>query len=282
MFKHFLITRFNLRRPDWTASKSNRAVLTEEWHKKRFGLFIDFCFHSVASQTNKNFEWLVFFDTTTPEKYRKVIADLETKMDNLIPVFVDGMDQFLPGIESYIANFDEEYIITSRLDNDDCIGKLYIEEIQKRFNNQDFTAIDFVDGYTIQTHPVVKIGKRLDQYNPFITLIEKNKNPKTVWSTIRHSHWKREKNVVQVRNSRVWCSIVHDENKVMRFLGYGNVNISDLFNDIGLAPEKEASIKKHIVPQKKWKYQSTLNLISSYWNYGFKKLKKKLGFYKTN
>jgi len=279
LFKHFLITRFNLRQPDWKASKNNKSVLTDAWHKNRFELFIDFCFNSVASQTNKNFEWLVFFDTTTPEKYKKIIVELETKMDNFTPIFVDGMDQFLPGIINHVASCNTPYLITSRLDNDDCIGKLYIENIQKQFYNQNFTAIDFVDGYTIQTHPSVKVGKRFDQYNPFISLIEKNENPKTVWS-IRHSHWKREKHVIQIRNSRVWCSIIHDENKVNEFLGYGHVNISDLFKDISINQEKETVIKKDHVPQKKWKWQSTFNLISSYWNYGFKKFKKTMGLYK--
>ena len=67
------------------------------------------------------------------------------------------------------------------MDNDDLISKFYIEKVQKRFNNQDFMALDFIDNYTIQIQPTIKIGKRLDQFNPFISLIEKNINPKTVW-----------------------------------------------------------------------------------------------------
>lgn len=279
MFKHFLITRFNLRKSDWTTSKKNIAVLTDEWHQNRFDLFINFCFHSVASQTNKNFEWLVFFDVTTPSKYKMIISDLELKLKNFTPIFIDGMDMFLPSIQQYVSNLDEDYIITSRLDNDDCIGKFYIEKIQKMFDKQTFTAIDFIDGYTIQTHPSVKIGKRFDQYNPFISLIEKNQNPKTVWS-IRHSHWKREKNVIQLRNLRVWASIIHQENKVNEFSGYGNVTISDMFNDICINHNKEVFIKTHVIPYKKWRLLSAINLISSYWNYGFKKFKKKLGVYK--
>ncbi len=279
MFKHFLITRFNLRQSNWTTSKNSKAVLTDEWHENRFKLFIDFCFHSVASQTNKNFEWLVFFDTTTPEKFKKVITDLETKMENFKPLFVDGMSQFLPSIKEYVKSCNEDYIITSRLDNDDCISNFYIEEIQKQFNKQDFTAVDFVDGYTIQTQPVVKIGKRFDQYNPFISLIEKNKNPKTVWS-IRHSHWKREKNVIQLKEKRVWASIIHQENKINAFLGYGNITASELFETIKIDFKQEIFIKEHAIPYTKWRIQSTANLISSIWNYSFKKIKRKLGIYK--
>ena len=189
------------------------------------------------------------------------------------------MDIYLPSIKDYVSSCKYEYIITSRLDNDDCIGKSFIEEIQKRFNNQTFTAIDFIDGYTIQIHPTIKIGKRFDQYNPFISLIEKNINPKTVWS-IRHAHWKREKNVIQIRNIRVWASIIHQENKVNEFCGYGYINVLDLFNDISINPKKIDYINTHLIHYKKWRFQSISNLISSYWNFGFKKLKKKLGVYK--
>jgi hypothetical protein len=279
MFKHFLITRFNLRKSDWTTNKKNRPILTDKWHENRFDLFINYCFQSVGSQTNKNFEWLVFFDTTTPKKYRDIIESLKLQLTNFRPIFIDGMEMYLPTIKDYISNCNYEYIITSRLDNDDCIGISYIEEIQKRFNNQTFTAIDFIDGYTIQIHPTIKIGKRFDQYNPFISLIEKNTNPKTVWS-IRHSHWKREKNVIQVRNIRIWASIIHQENKVNEFYGYGHINVLDLFNNISIHPNKIDYINTHLIHYKKWRFQSISNLISSYWNFGFKKLKKKLGVYK--
>ncbi|WP_242120405.1 glycosyltransferase [Aestuariivivens sediminicola] len=279
MFKHFLITRFNLRNPDWTTSKKNKSVLTKEWHDNRFELFTNFCFESVKGQTNTNFEWLVYFDTTTPEKFKTIIRDLEKKMPNFIPIFIDGMSLFLPSITSYIAKCSEPYIITSRIDNDDCLGKQYIATVQKQFNRQDFMAVDFIDGYTIQTHPQIKIGKRLDQYNPFISLIEKNNNPKTVWS-IRHSHWKREKHVLQLKGERHWASIIHEENKVNEFEGYGNVDVDIMFQNFAISKIWEQRIKAEAIPYSKWKFQSFLNRLESYWDYAFRNMKKALGVYK--
>ena len=279
MFHHFLITRFNLRASDWKVSKSNKKVLTEEWHKDRFQLFTDYCFSSVQSQTNKNFKWLVFFDTSTPEKYKDIIKTLQLKMDNFIPLFVDGMDQFLPEIKSYISKSDTKYLITSRLDNDDCIGNNYIEEIQKRFNSQDFMALDFIDGYTIQTQPTLKIGERLDQFNPFITLIEKNKNPKSVWH-VRHSHWKREKNVLKIREVRTWTAIIHQENKINSFVGFGNVDLDGFFENFTISNKEEQNIRLNYIPYSNWKKESRSNYISSIWNFTFKNIKKKLGVYK--
>jgi len=279
MFHHYLITRFNLRASDWKVSKSNKKVLTEEWHKDRFQLFTDYCFSSVLSQTNQNFKWLVYFDISTPEKYKNVIKSLEAKMDNFIPLFIDGMDNFLPEIKAYLSNSDKEYLITSRLDNDDSLSKNYIEEIQKRFNKQDFMALDFIDGYTIQTHPSVKIGKRLDQFNPFITLIEKNQNPKSVWH-VRHSHWKREKNVTKIREVRIWAAIIHQENKINSFVGYDAVDLEDFFELFKISESEKQNIKNNHIPYSEWKKLSRSNYISSIWNFTFKNIKKSLGVYK--
>ncbi len=278
MFKHFLITRFNLRKDDWTTNKKNIAVLTEEWHKNRFNLFTNYCFPSVQSQTNKDFLWLVFFDSTTPNTYKKVIASLQEEMTNFIPIYIDGMSQFLPSIKSYINDFKEEYIITSTLDNDDCISRMYIDEVQKRFDQQEFMAVDFIDGYTIQTQSLIKVGKKLHQYNPFISLIEKNNSPKTICN-VSHRIWKKEKRILQIRDVRVWTSVIHPENKVNEFTGYGKVNLKDFFTNFILSKNKSQYIKTHNIPKVKWQLQSFINSFSSHWVFKVKKIKKSLGFY---
>jgi len=280
MFKHFLITRFNLRKDSWMYDKEKTVVLTDEWHDNRFKLFTQYCFESVNSQTNQNFEWLVFFDTTTPKKYRDYISSLEQEMKNFKPLFVDGMEQFLPSIHSYIANYKEEYLITSRIDNDDCINKLYINEVQKRFNNQNFMAIDFIDGYTLQIQPNVKLAKRLDQYNPFISLIEKNTNPKSVWN-VRHSHWKKEKNIIQIKGLRLWTSIIHHENKINSFIGFGTINLNQFFQNFSIKEEQVQYIKANIIPKNQWKLLSLKNVYKSYTNLYYKNIKKHLGIYKN-
>ncbi|NNK60099.1 MAG: hypothetical protein EX263_00960 [Flavobacteriaceae bacterium] len=279
MFKHLLITRFNLRNSNWTTDKKNVEVLTEQWHENRFKIFRDFCFSSVAAQTNTNFEWLVYFDVTTPDKFKRLIAELDLELDCFKPIFVDGMNLFVPSIKSHIASLNEPYLITSRIDNDDCLSKHYIEEVQKRFDAQDFMAIDFVDGYTLQIQPEFKLGKRLDQFNPFISLIEKNDDPKSVWS-IRHSHWKRESKITQVRDIRVWASVIHAENKINGFGGYGHVDADAFFKDFKCDPSIEADIKAKAIPVTEWRGLSLKNIRRSYWNFYFKSFKKKIGVYK--
>lgn len=278
MFKHFLITRFNLKKEDWKTNKKNKAILTDEWHRNRFKLFTDYCFPSVTSQTNKNFDWIVFFDTSTPEEFRNIVSSLKNDLPNFIPIYIDGMTQFLPSIKEYIKDFKEEFIITTGIDNDDCISQHFIEEIQKRFNNQEFMALDFVDGYTIQTQSEIKIGKKLHQYNPFISLFERNKNPKTIRDR-SHRNWKKEKNVVQIRDLRIWSSVIHHENKVNEFTGYGNVDVNDFFKNFKINEQQQQYIESNNIPMSQWKLESAKEFLSSYWKFIFKNLKRSLGFY---
>ena len=279
MFKHFLITRFNLRKSDWSTNKKNVAVLTDEWHKNRFKLFTNYCFPSVKAQINKSFEWLVFFDTNTPEKYKLLITELQEEMPNFVPLYINGMDSFLNAIKEYIKKYNDEYVITSGLDNDDCLSIKYVAEVQKRFNNQSFLALDFIDGYTIQTQSKIKIGKKLHLYNPFISLIEKNTNPKTVCD-VSHRIWKKETRILHIKNVRTWASVIHHENKVNEFTGYGNVEIAAFLRLFKLSEKQKKLIENNYIPVSKWRLQSLTNRISSYRIVLYKNLKKSLGLYK--
>jgi len=278
MYKHFLVTRFNLRKSDWKTNKNNKAVLTDEWHRNRFKLFTDYCFPSVASQTNTNFDWIVFFDTSTKEEFRKIVSKLASEFPNFKPIYIDGMDLYLPAVQEYVKDFNQDYIITTGIDNDDCISKHFIEEIQKRFDKQEFMALDFVDGYTIQTQSDIKIGKKLHQYNPFISLIEKNVNPKTIRDR-SHRNWKKEKNVLQVRGLKIWSSVIHHENKVNEFTGYGDVNVNEFFESFVISKEQQQYIEANAIPKSKWLFESMMNYVSSYWKFTSKNLKRSLGFY---
>ena len=76
IFEHYLITRFNLKNPKWKFTKNNELLLNDQWMDERMALFADFCLPSVVAQTNKNFKWLLYFDTDTSEKHRAQITEL--------------------------------------------------------------------------------------------------------------------------------------------------------------------------------------------------------------
>ena len=279
MFDHFLFTRFNLRQASWTNTKNNTPVLTEEWLKNRFELFENYCLPSVRSQTNKDFKWLVFFDIESPLPYKEKIMEYQKDCAMFQPFFVQDMSYFFSTIQDELKKSTAPYIITSRIDNDDCISQHYIEEVQRNFDQQNYLAIDFSDGYTLQVAPKVKVGKRHHIYNPFISLIERNENPKGIWSMKKHSDWKRIKNITRIPNKRVWMSIIHFENKVNEFIGYGNVDLASIFEEFVIEDKIKAQLAKNQIPISSWPFLSIKNKVSSHWHTFNKDLKKALKLY---
>lgn len=279
-FTHFLITRFNLKFPIWQTSRDGAPVLTEEWLKNRFRIFENFCFPSVKGQVNQKFQWLVFFDKKTPAVYKKNIEGFQNDFAPFMPIFADNMSQFLPEIQKRIRKSPTPFVITSRLDNDDCLGKYYVEEVQNQFKGQNFLALDTPMGYTLQIKPTVKVGKRKQAYNPFMSLIERNENPQSIWSKEKHGSWKREKRVKRLSENCLWLSVIHGENKKNDFDGYGDVNWEKIRSHFKIEKEKATSLKNQLVPFSSWRLQSFSNRVQSNWKLGSKDFKRKIGFYK--
>lgn len=282
MFEHLLITRFNLKNPAWDLTKNKENLLDDSWMTERIELFKNYCFPSVINQSNKNFKWLLYFDTTTNEKFKNQIEELVAGQENIIIFYINGMPEFNNSILSYIKNnvSSKPYLITSRIDNDDSISIHFIEEVQKQFQQQDFLAIDFVDGYTLQVEPEVILGKKEHIFNPFISLIEKNQSPKTVWH-YSHTQWKKEPRVKQITSKRVWMSIIHQKNKVNEFDGYGNISWNSIGNDFILSNEVNQKINQNIIPFQKWWFRSLRNYLYVNMVLLSKKFKKAIGVYKV-
>ncbi|MBE7640353.1 hypothetical protein GUB10_08415 [Salegentibacter sp. BLCTC] len=281
MFQHYIVTRFNLRAKDWTTTKNNEEVLTDEWLEERFDLFENYCFASVKNQTNQNFKWLVFFDINTPEIYKQKVVDYKSDYENFVPVFIDGMKNFLPEIVKTISNLDsQEYIITSRLDNDDCIHQNYTDVVQSYFSKQEHQALDIIDGYTLETGKNTRLGALRKLNNPFISLIEKKDDFKTVWFRNRHGSWKYEKNLVRIKNQRLWLSIIHSKNKVNRFWGYGNINPEKIY-DFNISKTRTTEIFKSLVSFNSWRLLSFKNRVKLISKEVYKKIKAAIGLYRN-
>lgn len=280
MYKHYLITRFNLRNPNWSITKNNESILTDEWMIHRIWLFENFCLPSVMAQTNQNFKWLIYFDKSTPEIFKQQLSLILKNKENISCFYIDGMQSFHSSITSHIEKdaINIPYIITSRIDNDDCIHKTYIQEVQQVFNQQDFMAIDVVKGYSLQISPTMMLGKKEHVFNPFISLIEKKEHFKTVWQS-DHNMWKKENRITKIKDKRLWMSIIHEKNKVNEFDGYDYVDWDHLKNDFKVSEAMNKAIIKNLLPHNKWLFLSLKNKI--YVNYVMfsKTFKKRLGIY---
>lgn len=282
MFKHFIITRFNLINPDWTTTKNNESLLTDSWMEQRVWLFENFCLPAIVNQTNTNFKWLIYADTSTKTKYKAELKTLVEPFSEIIELlFIDGMPRFIPAIHEAINEQakGKSHIITTRIDNDDCIHKDFINEIQLQFKSQKYLVIDVIKGYSLQIKPSIMLGKKEHIFNPFLSMIEENKNPKTIWDN-SHTDWKREKHIKHYRKRRLWIAIIHDQNKINNFNGYGNISWKSLSTQFILSPFISDKIEKEAIPEKDWMKLSIKNRIIVKYKVLSKLTKKSLGIYK--
>jgi len=281
MFHHLLITRFNLRNPEWDVTKNNEKLLTDDWMEERMWFFENFCFPTILSQTNQNFDWLLYFDITTPEKYKIRMTELIQHQPNFKVFYIDGMPQFYDELKKYISAIPNKkpYLITSRIDNDDSVHKDFINEIQLQFKQQDYLVLDIIKGYSLQIRPTVMLGKKEHIFNPFMSLIEKNDDPKTIWY-YHHNMWKKENRIKQVNHKRLWIAIIHEKNKVNNFNGYDNVKWNKLKSDFVLSEEANVLIKNELLPHNKWLKLSWKNKIIVKYKVISKSFKKFFGVYK--
>jgi len=182
-------------------------------------LFEKYCFTTVASQSNLNFEWWVYFDSNLSKFYRAKNIKLQQQFPNLKIKFEDSLTDFWKNLPISIykdaLSNNIRKIITTRLDNDDAIAVDFIEIIQNTFKKETFLPVlfQFKYGFTY-TVEGPRILRQLDyNKNPFISLAENINNPKdlkTVYA-FAHDKWEDTRTVVIVTVPK-WMQIIHNKN----------------------------------------------------------------------
>lgn len=187
-YEHFLITQFNLKQFKNSRIEDDQAWI--EWTRERIELFKTYCLPSVLNQTNKEFKWFLFFDKSTPEEFVPFLDELR-EIDFIHVCLMDGSSEFFA---EYMARIKEscapetEWIVTSRMDNDDSISKTTMAEIQRNLVPVHDYLISLASGYVLNTKESTLSHYYYPQ-SPFLTLIESCRNsPQGVFKE-RHTEW---------------------------------------------------------------------------------------------
>ena len=213
-YEHFILTKFNIVSPTWTKDKKNKIILDNNWLDHRFDLFKAFCLKSMLNQSNKNFKWLIYFCENTDKKYIKEIENINNNKINIIPKFVIDMHDLYSNLVSHIAeniNKKTHYLITTRLDNDDLLGKEAIQGIQNRFNYQRYEFFNMNKGLMYDINNRL-LFEKYQLSNPFISLFEKySENITTVWCG-EHGKLFEQGKIINDSSDYQWMQIVHSRN----------------------------------------------------------------------
>jgi len=236
--RHFIITRFNLSRSGWKADKNNeQIVLNEDWLEARFSLFETFCYPSVKAQVNLNFEWLVYFDRQTPDLFKDRVRKYESEFRQFKPRFIDGMDNLLREVKADISYIKTDLVITSRLDNDDCLSSDYVATIQETVSRSGMRAgvIDFPKGYCLKIEPVFKLFYSIQYSNAFLSFVEPFNSKEALKTVFHRNHTELAFKVktIQVCNKALWMQTIHGRNVLNQAQGF-EMDLHQIPKDFGL------------------------------------------------
>jgi hypothetical protein len=227
-YLHFVITQFNLRNlPNSNNSDYENWI---KWTQNRIVIFKEYCLPSLVNQTSKNFIWLLYFDVDSQKEFKPFMDEISAVPFIQICYCSRNEDFYENYIREVKKRADKvaDWILTTRIDNDDCLHKDAIKIIQQNFIEKNRFLISLASGYVLNAQ-----DKTLSHYfypmSPFLTLIEKNdkamggvfEKGHTKWDELRlfifREIWLEYYNK-KTRKSRfilknpLWIQIVHGEN----------------------------------------------------------------------
>lgn len=227
-YLHLIITQFNLK----SNSLSGNAGYDEwlEWTRNRIRLFRNYCLPSVLNQSCRDFKWLIFFDSGTPEEFSEFLNFLSS-FEMIEICYSHGMDDFNENYSKEVRKRigkTTKWVITTRIDNDDCLHRDAIMYVKDSFVPKHRFLISLASGYVLNIR-----DKTLSHYfypmSPFLSLVEdavKEVEGVFLWG---HTKWDNLRLYVfrelwleyfnrKARNSRfilrkpLWIQTVHGKN----------------------------------------------------------------------
>lgn len=217
--KHFILTRFNIPTP-W---EHERSIRTQDgWLEGRFKLFEDYCLPSIQNQTRQDFEWVIFFDAATPDKFKEKIRILQV-IYPFKAVFVTSGDQPEMARNYFLAlGSSQGWILTTTLDADDGLASNFVERLRENAASLNHKcAINFCYGISLYIRESGRMGiySRRIKSNSFISLLEPyDENLQTVWKVV-HSHIIKIANIYDITGAPAWLQVIHGGNVWNRHTG---------------------------------------------------------------
>ncbi|QEO13666.1 hypothetical protein FLP10_03955 [Agromyces intestinalis] len=212
-FDHLLLTRFNVHAEKWAEISPS-----DSWLHHRLDIFSRYCVPSIAQQSARGFDWILLIDSGSPPWFVEQLGMISNRA---------GVTVHIERIEGYIGeanlaaavtpHITSEWVITTRIDNDDIVATDFIATIQDAFEARQHVIIDLPDGAVFRAGAFYL---RRYSMNPFSSYIERSPGAVTV---LRDNHLKlgRHGDVRSIRTTHpVWVTHVHGENVFNRVRGW--------------------------------------------------------------
>jgi hypothetical protein len=213
--QHFVLTRFNLQSGEnFVVDKNNKHTQSDDWLLHRFNLFEKYCLPSLGAQTNKKFQWFLFFDKETPHIFRQRINEAKSICPQIKIFYVEGFGDIAATVNQNIDD-DTDITITTRIDNDDAFKNDALDVIRiEAQKTQSDLCVNLQFGFSFNGKSIETFSS---SHNPFSSLVE-HKKQKPYATIFGQTHGKIHKlaRVKQITSGPHWLMVVHDRNIVNR------------------------------------------------------------------
>jgi len=226
--EHVIIIRFSVRfsnRPEFRNKEDK--LFNEDRLKFRFELFEKFCLLGIINQTIKNFKVIIVYDGLLSLKWKNRLIEITKDYDYIIlhKWELNNHIQNNNWLRKYIDN-NKEYLITTRLDDDDIINKNinkklfdFLSNLNRKKYNLDGRVITFAGGHFIDYHKdIYKIfPTRRKCLGCYLTLVIKMKRNNNIYS-LCHDDIKSRCKIIKFNNCYgVLNHIMENDNRLARY-----------------------------------------------------------------
>lgn len=214
-FRHVLMTRFNLATPGREFSIRTQPG----WLEGRFELFERYCLPSVAAQTRRAFDWIIYFDVDTPQVFKDRIVALQEVFPfraYYTPLFPET--GWRDSIRSELDP-QEGLLLTTRLDSDDALAVDFFERLHAEIAAKGHApgAYNFQQGL-IRSGPAMY--QMAHDCNPFFSYLEPNAGDFRTAPSIHHMRIADAGPVFQIAGAPAWMQVIHDTNVSNKVRGW--------------------------------------------------------------
>lgn len=220
-FTHYLVTRYNVPLEKWDRDKAGNQVGHDEWMSQRLSLFKKYCVPTVLHQSNQDFHWLIYMDVQTNASALEAIRKEISCVKNAELRFATNMQDLLGDLRKVLSSVETDYVITSRLDNDDGLGREYIQRIQNAFVPGGKTLVNMLHGVLYDSDKRILTTVRNARLNHYTSLIEKRHPNQECLTVLGFSHTQppEECKVINLDVDHSWLKIIHGRNLNSRAKG---------------------------------------------------------------
>jgi hypothetical protein len=207
-FDHWLITRFNVPMRDHPGRSTDA-----EWLAERIDLFRAFCLPSVALQNCQDFRWLLMVDDATPPPALDALRDCERVRP--FETLAVG-ERWRPALSGFVGRgAGAPYLMTSRLDSDDAIGRDYLGAVRGAFDGWAPVVLEAPSGLRLDARSGALYHASWRK-GAFLTLIEgRSDRPLTVYAR-PHMRMDEVAPLRAVPLEPAWVQVVHGGNAANR------------------------------------------------------------------